>query len=152
MLLEQFLFLYEKIVTDQIDQIDFTKFDASQFLLSQNQRDDKNLLEKLRIYEPNFSSKNEQFHSSIEKANWLNLELVKIYKKYSEPYKLSYHSVNVPSIDLEKVYKIRSYAISLNSNFIESRPISIDSILKLKGGSSEMPDEKMEKLAKSLVT
>ena len=130
-----------KIVTGQIDKADFTKFCPDQVLFSPNQfqiffsmkQDEKNLLESLELHHPNFLAKQENLKSSIEKMNYLRLELLKIYKKYSEPYNLNYHSVNQPSIDLEKIYKIPIYSITLNSNFSENSSL-VNSILELRSG------------------
>jgi len=59
-------------------------------------------------------------YDRVEHYNFLALELAKIYKRYSKPYNLGYHSAN-KFIDLSNNYKFKFCFNTLNSNYTLSQ-------------------------------
>ena len=139
MILGQLFYINGQIVTDRIDKTDFLNFTLDQASLSSDHlkialtKDERTFLQNLQIHNPNFVMKQEKLESLILKVNYLNLECVKLYKKYSEPYTMDYKSINQPCIDLKRTYQISPYRITLNSNFSENSPL-VNSLLELRAG------------------
>ena len=89
-------------------------------IMSLNNYDQFKLFKIIHLHQPNLLLKFESLKDLFERLNFLIEKLGDIYKKYSEPYNLGYHSVNQQVLDLSKLYQFQLCRSGLTTNFSES--------------------------------
>ena len=75
--------------------------------MSLNNYDQFFLLKKLHFHQPYKLLKLESLKDLFERLNFLIGKLGDIYKKYLEPYNISYQSANQPCLYLSKLYQFQ---------------------------------------------
>ena len=99
-------------IKSEIEEIN-TFLNYNEFSLIKNQNKDfknsrlieNDLLEYLKRNSPESIKTHENLKFKTLQKNYILLQILNIYKKFTERYRLNYHSNNSPIINLSKIYQ-----------------------------------------------